>query len=877
MARQAFVRDSDDEGDDSDGSASGQRSREVSPSNKPCIVAMSTTASKSTGSTGEGRGRINLTELTERPERLHRQIWEAHECLLPPDDLDELSHEAQMPPMKRRKTTNDLEPTEACVPYTTLERRMTSNVSTHYSNSGGKNSDARPIKMDEPVAFTPSRRDYLNDGERDVARDDVQVTWGLPASLQTDFAQHDPQSMFPDQSSTIPDNTCTQARMLEEAKSWNVSAMNGTVHFGEDPISKSSIPWSDYLHTSAVSRLCLLSHRKLRRVQKELHNSEVHAADNQQTSISNLVESTFTSSKLGLTPSSQQRAGDLDSEQNSDDRPAAIDTTDADVSMMSAPADEPLGRYDDQTVQLDPVEAPKGKLKRIKRNQDHIEDDGRAALVDIEANFVTGPLRRKQADTDQFEYTTSGSQHSAKMSSLQSDFVHSDELAMLPPKEHYKPRASRSRSERAIPDEPIDYSVTVEKAAKNRSKRRKTVAASNGIDSPASSQNIETLCAMGFSPEKAKLALEQNNNLLDLAIEWLFKNSSPVAQKAARTPVPFENDDGAQKTSAETGDWAVQKQEESKERCSQDEMAAEAVDLIDNPGKGHQRPLLPESGLKAKQKETEPSAVEIPVEETPPAVTFEEPVKLRKARDAEPFISRKKAAPKAKRSKTVPVQIIESDSDEEEPVPEPVVSKKKGRGRPRKSDQQQQGEREYPMKNVSVEVSVTKSSRIATQKDAPQAVDEALTKEADDTPPKRGRGRPRKSLASTVNDKPEEPTASVQQEMAEQEEADIKDTVTEATTTPSLKSQKAAADSNDTPTKTPMPNQTKGDDTTPTRPSAAPPDKENALPSSTPPDTKKRASSTAGSHSPLSKGKVPYRVGLSKRARIAPLLRVMRK
>ena len=45
-----------------------------------------------------------------------------------------------------------------------------------------------------------------------------------------------------------------------------------------------------------------------------------------------------------------------------------------------------------------------------------------------------------------------------------------------------------------------------------------------------------------------------------------------------------------------------------------------------------------------------------------------------------------------------------------------------------------------------------------------------------------------------------------------------------------------------------------------------------------PPETPKKAVAKApGKHSPLNTGKVPYRVGLSKRARIEPLLRVLRK
>lgn len=69
--------------------------------------------------------------------------------------------------------------------------------------------------------------------------------------------------------------------------------------------------------------------------------------------------------------------------------------------------------------------------------------------------------------------------------------------------------------------------------------------------------------------------------------------------------------------------------------------------------------------------------------------------------------------------------------------------------------------------------------------------------------------------------------------------------------------------------------------TTPSKLAAKPPPEKSPLKSTRPPETPHKTTTPApkgpDKHSPISSGKVAYRVGLSKRARIAPLLRIVRK
>lgn len=79
--------------------------------------------------------------------------------------------------------------------------------------------------------------------------------WDLPSSVRDDFVRNDP-SMFPEGSSTVPDNTYDQQRMLETALT-DQDSMPAPVLPVKDNSSStgsSSIPWSAYLATQNKSQ-----------------------------------------------------------------------------------------------------------------------------------------------------------------------------------------------------------------------------------------------------------------------------------------------------------------------------------------------------------------------------------------------------------------------------------------------------------------------------------------------------------------------------------------------------------------------------------------------------------------------------------------------
>lgn len=76
-----------------------------------------------------------------------------------------------------------------------------------------------------------------------------EKTWDLPASLRQDFQEHEPVSMFPDPSSTVPDNTMTQQRLVEQAL-WNQMLPSPAQAEEAAASTTSSFPWSTYLEQS---------------------------------------------------------------------------------------------------------------------------------------------------------------------------------------------------------------------------------------------------------------------------------------------------------------------------------------------------------------------------------------------------------------------------------------------------------------------------------------------------------------------------------------------------------------------------------------------------------------------------------------------------
>jgi hypothetical protein len=204
----------------------------------------------------------SLIELTDR---LMQEIQHAQQQLIgsSPARSTYTLREPTSSPLranKRRKTTNS---SQVSTPEKKLGRRKT--VKTYGSSSkrtrglvDSESSLFDELKADEQrsTGATITQKD-----EDELAKNPAENTWDLLASIRQDFQEHEPVSMFPDPSSTVPDNSMTQQRLIEEALSNQM--LPPSIQQAEETAASttSSIPWSTYLESTEVSS-DIISHVK---------------------------------------------------------------------------------------------------------------------------------------------------------------------------------------------------------------------------------------------------------------------------------------------------------------------------------------------------------------------------------------------------------------------------------------------------------------------------------------------------------------------------------------------------------------------------------------------------------------------------------------
>ena len=220
-------------------------------------VASRTKSTDETTSTGTLVLSFHLDiSLTRSIDRLLRDIQLAQQQLI----RSSPAHSTYTPPdptsspvraNKRRKTTNS---SQVSTPEKKLGRRKT--VKTYGSISKRTRGllDNSSILFDElkvheqkSTGATITQREEL-----DVDKASPEKFWDLPASIRQDFQEHEPVSMFPDPSSTVPDNTMTQQRLIEGALT-NQMLPPPVQQIEEATASTAStIPWSTYLESPEV-------------------------------------------------------------------------------------------------------------------------------------------------------------------------------------------------------------------------------------------------------------------------------------------------------------------------------------------------------------------------------------------------------------------------------------------------------------------------------------------------------------------------------------------------------------------------------------------------------------------------------------------------
>ena len=473
----------------------------------------------------------------------------------------------------------------------------------------------------------------------------------------------------------------------------------------------------------------------------------------------------------------------------------------------------------------------KPKLKE-KKNQgernftsDADELNPEDSVADI--SLDTPELSRRRMETSQNSKSTA------------SEPLAFDDALIGLPEERYKPRPSRSRSARVIEEEPIDYSIRPEKAARLRAKRNKTSGDLIGRIISSPSEKLERICIMGFSPSRAIKALEEAGGSFDEAIEWLC--SQPANRTQGRVLRTVSKISSPQKSSSELLEKNITDTNNTADRNSV------------RPPSQEQKLPSNEAQIIVGSSQKSPKAnsrgflhVEIPAILNPSAKMIQAPKQMTTGSELE----LNSEDLNGNLMKTTILRNNQTGSNQLQNYPVQLIDK---------------------VKPVIHQSKRRKTTQLEDINRTPSVVHQSPG------PPKekRGRGRPR------LNPKPSEPMVDAHENVGVaqnnfQPQQNIstevlqKDGASRILGSPSSRDKAIFVVTDEAQTSI---------NTLPESPKKrfSPTLKPTVSATSGAQTSPKAKETPSPAHSPLNKGKVPFRVGLSKRARITPLLRIVKK
>jgi hypothetical protein len=626
-------------------------------------------------------------------------------------------------------------------PVSSSKRRKT--MRTY--GSGSKR--ARTLAYDETERFEAMSRgiDQPQSGEKN--------DW-LPPTLRNEFEQHNPNAMFSEPSSTVPDNTMSQRRIIEQALEANLPAIPDTEGKSDHTQhSESSIPWSAYQETP-----------KKIPVSSRTRTNESASLPPTQPPSSAKKRSQTVGGRGRPSQTPQRVPHDEDAPEPSG---AASQAADSSKEARRTKTVSPQSR-------LSSVSKPVQRLSEIEVHGE--------------------PVVEQHAQTPKAEVASKVGRRKTSSASPKKPEPSSDGLWVGISREQYKPRASRSRTTRVTDDQ---YLQAVEQTLRPKAKRRKTTHDATYVEVP------EVLPMMTTKTSKrAPAVFDEPVAELPHAVSEKNKENELSAGESRETgisdvPIPV--------------------------------MRATIVEVSIPPTANTKRKLevSPEKLVVKGARISSPTIPES--QNVPPSLTSR---RIRKANRSHTIAvpGRRKVVDSDESDTEVsPVKIGLEDVDEFSAAPvsaltvpdmPPPPEKRRGRGRPRKSD-------------AAKATSTTSINGGDSTTKALIPRDKSLSPADDEVAELQGEGGPNRNISKPAQVDLQK-TASLREK-------------TSSPVQPAI----------------PPPS-------TPEQPEL------RSKPSVKTPESKTAAKSP-NNHSPINKGKVPYRVGLSKRARIAPLLRVMKK
>jgi hypothetical protein len=702
----------------------------------------------------------------ESSERLKRQINEAQRSLCE-GSSGQPQASTESPTLKRDKRRHSGAQAAVAEPAVSAVKRAKT-VATYSSKTPTSMSSER-----EKFLATYGQDANLPDNSPSIhlsVNSGAVGSAGLPvSSLLSGFANHDP-AMFKESGSTVADNESSHERMVEQAlrsKSLHARTSPEIKLVQSDEIARSSsFPWSASEPTESAK-----NHR---------------AKGTQASGVETGVEAK---------------------------------TSDHHVHDESHIATLPVISEHDIPLPPTAVMIAPSKTTGVQDSSPTVEITTR----DVAAPSLPEPT---PASTETKQKAARG--RKLKVQEESSEPLNSDDIAVGLPKERYKPRPSRRRATETT-EEPIDYSVVPEKAA--RAKRSKTIG--GDLDAPE-----RQLPVKGKLPSLSSTRKRKSTEVID-ATDAETTTTDKTSQDQAAHQIS---------TIPQTSSPVVELPAVEKAQPIQEIPKTEAAPTAKDTPKD-------DFAFAKPAPKSRPAAKSIRSSTT----IFEDHVGLT-GKSRSPSLSQQQAIRKSVlidvKNEASPAKprrggkhvIPDDDDDEDElalepaheeqpPVEEP---KKRGRGRPSKA-------------------AAAKASKKAPAKAAKPTTRDSESEDDEIAlmaPPKKRRGRPPKSAAAVEEDldnskDAENADASVVE--PEEEAASAKQPVEEPT--------KESTPAKQIATEIPTPS--------PELQPPAPAEKTAA--------SKKLAKVSPPAHSPIkSSSPAPYRVGLSKKHRIPSLLRVMR-
>ncbi|KAI7282162.1 hypothetical protein KC345_g3667 [Hortaea werneckii] len=696
-------------------------------------------------------------------------------------------------------------------------------------------------------------------------------------SLQADFLNHEPHEMFKDSGSTAVDNESSQQRMVAQALSDRKGPSTSVTKLLEsDEDKSSSFPWTASAQTPAGKRIIEGgtdgnedAGRDLKSSGGRMEDGETHHASFQALSH----------------PASQQ---DL---QDRTDNTAPMPRAD-DPSLPEK--DPPTGKRDAE-AQREAMDEPswpeimaKVREQQPSERQATMRVPRSSPIVQINTAAAVEPHQPAKELSASAQKTTRD--HKKPVQNGDTDPPNSDDIAVGLPKERYVPRPSKRRST-ATHDEPVDYSVRPEKAAKLKRNKTSNASARLAEDQVEAGETKPRIGRAGPSPEIEETQAEENGK--NSTSENSLVMQEPDANSQAEAALQHELESRSAQSKSLVIDETQPERPSSKhqDRSFEDEIR---VNPTRKPTSASKKPSRAKTTLYEDHLDHD-------VAQRTPSLSQQQGHRKRAFKD---ITNQKSTSP----SQHPEQGFVDHDEEEDElardfNVPESdgaknpsqasggksqhdKSTKKRGRGRPpKRTANQRDKSAENPADDFEAERGADGTSEPDDEEEAapkkrprgrppkktkgapngasgeqPGHEDEDETMDANDDgehkeeafPEKRGRGRPPKVVIpvqsqseeqSQMAQKPSEEPAHPASELGQKENG-LED---------------------------PLSNPIEADTSAKQAPTPSP--EKSAAGKSTPPPN--RASPT--SHSPIkSNSKVPYRVGLSKRQRIPSLLRTMR-